>query len=1045
MVHDERSRFMELPNYNEERWKKLKELFAELDGIRTANPLVEVLRRMFAESGNYVDQFKQESSTPDDLLNLDSAVGSSWAFKGLEIFLEELATEEERANFFDAILPFIVFLASSIEMFSPKEGFLLFVQQCESVMAVDKRFIACVLASAFLCCLPPPPPDALVRSLNFNNFFACFHREEIQKTQAAKLRCIIHYFERLSIDWPGIQGRVFYSRQVLPQNSLPDLEDWMSCDLPLCPVVIDSKTALEDSGEHLLQVVFVNDIIGGGVLGGDHFQEEIRFCINPELLLAIMFAEAMQDNECIVVRGIERFSSYAGYGKTFEFASDFKDKSQRDDNGDFLTTVVAMDAKQFKRSHKEAQYEEAAVVRELNKAFVAFFNPVVGSRLIKLISGVKADNEDKEILENEVGWSKEESNMTPSADEMIVEFSNELVNHTLNEAFTAVDANNNAVISEAHEDADDILTPIMKKSLIDVFGRSSEKARTYSENLLSPTPLPKCLERTFSGTDTPVVPSTPPSSPAVWEKEEKSLESHGFHALLSNHSTAFQKSFAESLSNTLKSCFEVTSSLAISIATSAKSPVLAVTDTKESFRKSPRYLGSPVKNGNSIISFMNQSFVDSDLSPSETFSNPVNISEVVEDLSSLVNLFKRDGGCKGYWKQASFNARQNLLVEFDQANNDESNKENSKVYQEASQSDKVVFEEFAMKLSGLVLKSSIGHSVFSMEEEGIEGGECERSAGLLAFQTGQGGKSTRADAPTEEEAETENIHLKTIVEGHVDAVLEKIIATCLPEAAHLTCADEHVEREKEVERKLPPSHTDDQWRWKSTDSAAMSNTNSLPPQFSEEASFSCEELSIVIPEVVIQTAENLAKNIVFAGLSQTSEILQRERRVWMDENEGCRKAESQLEVKEIHNSKQLSFSGALSCFAENLSSLTVSGAVKIACVQFEMQSMKSAARPVAIGNWGCGMSHGDLELKAVIQWVAASAAGCPVVAYHALGDQRISGLLKTVVCLRSRGWKVSDVIHRVIQFCESVRDKEDEAVGQQGFLSFLCQTPQTSL
>ena len=152
----------------------------------------------------------------------------------------------------------------------------------------------------------------------------------------------------------------------------------------------------------------------------------------------------------------------------------------------------------------------------------------------------------------------------------------------------------------------------------------------------------------------------------------------------------------------------------------------------------------------------------------------------------------------------------------------------------------------------------------------------------------------------------------------------------------------------------------------------------------------------MIPEVVIQTAENLAKNIVFAGLSQTSEILQRERRVWIDENEGCRKAESQLEVKEIHNSKQLSFSGALSCFAENLSSLTVSGAVKIACVQFEMQSMKSAARPVAIGNWGCGMSHGDLELKAVIQWVAASAAGCPVVAYHALGDQRISGVSYSV-------------------------------------------------
>lgn len=123
-------RYVDLPQYNEERWKKLKELFAELDGVQTANPLVEVLGKLFAESGNSVDQLKQESSTPDDLLNLNSAGGSSWEFEGLGIFLEELATEGEREYFFDIILPFIVFLASSIEMFSPKEGILLFVQQC---------------------------------------------------------------------------------------------------------------------------------------------------------------------------------------------------------------------------------------------------------------------------------------------------------------------------------------------------------------------------------------------------------------------------------------------------------------------------------------------------------------------------------------------------------------------------------------------------------------------------------------------------------------------------------------------------------------------------------------------------------------------------------------------------------------------------------------------------------------------------------------------------------------------------------------------------
>ena len=45
------------------------------------------------------------------------------------------------------------------------------------------------------------------------------------------------------------------------------------------------------------------------------FQEEMRFCINPELLLAIMFAEAMQDNECIVVRVCRSFNYYIFFYK----------------------------------------------------------------------------------------------------------------------------------------------------------------------------------------------------------------------------------------------------------------------------------------------------------------------------------------------------------------------------------------------------------------------------------------------------------------------------------------------------------------------------------------------------------------------------------------------------------------------------------------------------------------------------------------------------------------------------------------------------------
>ncbi|ODM90097.1 Poly(ADP-ribose) glycohydrolase [Orchesella cincta] len=42
--------------------------------------------------------------------------------------------------------------------------------------------------------------------------------------------------------------------------------------------------------------------------------------------------------------------------------------------------------------------------------------------------------------------------------------------------------------------------------------------------------------------------------------------------------------------------------------------------------------------------------------------------------------------------------------------------------------------------------------------------------------------------------------------------------------------------------------------------------------------------------------------------------------------------------------------------------------------------------PIATGNWGSGAFNGDLELKFLIQWMAASEAGRGLVVYHTIGD-----------------------------------------------------------
>ena len=54
-------------------------------------------------------------------------------------------------------------------------------------------------------------------------------------------------------------------------------------------------------------------------------------------------------------------------------------------------------------------------------------------------------------------------------------------------------------------------------------------------------------------------------------------------------------------------------------------------------------------------------------------------------------------------------------------------------------------------------------------------------------------------------------------------------------------------------------------------------------------------------------------------------------------------------------------------------------------------------------------------------------------------------LLRTLTCLLSRGWRVSDVIQGILRFRNSARNGKNDSMGHQSLLSFLCHTPQTSL
>ena len=587
------------------------------------------------------------------------------------------------------------------------------------------------------------------------------------------------------------------------------------------------------------------------------------------------------------------------------------------------------------------------------------------------------------------------------------EFSDNLVNLVLTQAFSEVDSNNNTTPEDV-VDAGDILTPIMKKSLIEVFGSMPDKARAYSENFLSPPPLPKCVTHTISGSNTPVVPGTPPSSPAVFDLEQKPFDSNGFQTYLSSSGSLPLKSFADSLSNSLMSCVELTSSLATAIATTSSSPVLAAAGTKESFQKSPGYLGSSVKNGDNLISFLSQQVSKSDTPLSKKYSNGFSFSEFVEDLSSLVNASK----CKRYEDNTdghvqSPNARQNLLEEFNLEEHEGRQKGELKNGEGVYTSNAKLFEKFATELSRSVLDSAISCSFCPKEEESemdVKEDEAAESvpSDVLTDRSSRGDACQRA-------ADTENSDLRNIVEGHVEPLVLKIISAALAEAAELcdgkttvlmSCAENDDGKESEDSDSLSQSglEVNNQSEIQASVESSTSSSESSEEEQGDQnegvkvtSENSFRELSST-SEAAVQTAGKLAEKIMFDALAQASEMMQGEELEAIDGGERYLKGETQLELEDVPaeessiSDDEISDEETLQSFAEHFCSLTVRGAVEIAEACLE----ESRVRPVATGNWGCGVFRGEPELKAVIQWVAASAAGCPVVVYHTFGDRRLS-------------------------------------------------------
>ncbi|KAJ3225254.1 hypothetical protein HK099_007080 [Clydaea vesicula] len=342
-LYFEKGNFVFLPFEEESKWKLIKHSISQR--IETVEDLEEVF--------NSYNQKKVN-------------------FTGLNYYFNEHFSKTK--NFFINILPKMQKSLLNLPVLFKDLKIPILKKNVNSCITLNKEQIFSLISNLFFCTISQNHNINLPSTL-FKTLFESVERNGILNSKiCGKMDCIMNYFERMAENLS--EGNVTFQRRCIPEEKLPD---WGNLDsFHLKNTDCRYLGTIEDDGFGCSQVDFANKNIGGGVLS----------------------------RECLIVIGLERFSNYRGYGETFQFSSNFCDKSGKDALLRFKSEFVAIDALHFNNSKKSKmqQYEKDLIIRELNKAYIGFLKSEVTcfdeSRLVDLATGnwgCGAFNGDKQL------------------------------------------------------------------------------------------------------------------------------------------------------------------------------------------------------------------------------------------------------------------------------------------------------------------------------------------------------------------------------------------------------------------------------------------------------------------------------------------------------------------------------------------------------------------------------------------------------------------------------------------------------------------------
>ena len=330
-------------------WPQVKRKLAKITSISEVSELWLILNKIASLTSSLKrGAFLQEGLT----------------FDGLKYYYNNIH-EEEKHSFLPTI-KVISTLALELENNLKGQKLHLIHMQSSGTLKINRQLVADLLAHSFFCLHP-----TVLRSSTFPevNFTHVFKAAEDVASNITKIRCMLNYFQRIGANefkiYKELRTKYLSLRRVVSENQF----DWLNLEQsskPLCTFNADHKTKIEETNQKYARVDFANSYLGGGVLNTGCVQEEIMFTVCPDLIVAMLFMERMDDNEAIIISGFERYFDYSGYGRSFKYTKDYSDKSPEQN---FL---VAIDALYYKKENIEIQYSEKYILRDINKAFVGF-------------------------------------------------------------------------------------------------------------------------------------------------------------------------------------------------------------------------------------------------------------------------------------------------------------------------------------------------------------------------------------------------------------------------------------------------------------------------------------------------------------------------------------------------------------------------------------------------------------------------------------------------------------------------------------------------